>query len=517
MTIGRPQMDKQIRGYNQGGIADLDAFEPTESGSSSADYDSKLKEIMSLMSARSSTAPSKESIGAYEKQLRDIYGPRRERNFYDMASSVGAAMLRADPTAGAFRSLGLGLAEYNEEDRKRRAQEKAEDRAIAMKAFELAKSDEASATKMINDYALYKAKQKPDNKIAFYKVATPGGVKLAGKVYLEGEKIPLTEQEASMFRNYITEADASSGGGWKVPGGGLTATWRTAEDARKVIKGLGLSEDSVNFDSAVSQITAPSDEMVGKPIIVGGAYAELSPLVQGDDVFNVMLAASKAAGTPLMQTHAQLRIEALAKDQNRQVQVQYEVLPSIESAMELIRTDPNVKTGQLTPYVLPIRNAMSQIFNINDPYVTSLNRLDSVSNYMAPKMRTPGSGSTSNMEFDAYKQAILSMKNTEKANYISLYAFKKMAENVKRMLDKEAELLISGEFSSLPELNAELKKYDPGLFEKPPADLDLNNEQALTAWVDSLPEGAVISNPNRSIFDTEDPYVIKGWTPREVK
>jgi hypothetical protein len=231
----------------------------------------------------------------------------------------------------------------------------------------------------------------------------------------------------------------------------------------------------------------------------------------------VMLAASKAAGTPLMQTHAQLRIEALAKDQNRQVQVQYEVLPSVESAMELIRTDPNVKTGQLTPYVLPIRNAMAQIFNIDDPYVTSLNRLDSVSNYMAPKMRTPGSGSTSNMEFDAYKQAILSMKNTEKANYISLYAFKKMAENVKKMLDKEAELLISGEFSSLPELNAELKKHDPGLFEKPPADLDLNNEQALTAWVDSLPEGAVISNPNRSIFDTEDPYVIKGWTPREVK
>ena len=109
------------------------------------------------------------------------------------------------------------------------------------------------------------------------------------------------------------------------------------------------------------------------------------------------------------------------------------------------------------------------------------------------------------------------MKNTEKANYISLYAFKKMAENVKRMLDKEAELLISGEFSSLPELNAELKKYDPGLFEKPPADLDLNNEQALTAWVDSLPEGSVISNPNRSIFDTEDPYVITGWTTREVK
>jgi len=66
MTIGRPQMEKQIRGYNGGGITDLDAFEPTGSSSSSSEYDDKLKEIMELMSARSSTAPSAESIGAYE-------------------------------------------------------------------------------------------------------------------------------------------------------------------------------------------------------------------------------------------------------------------------------------------------------------------------------------------------------------------------------------------------------------------------------------------------------------------
>ena len=511
-------MNKQIRGYNQGGgIADLDAFDSDGSVSASAEYDTKLKEIMDLMSAKSPSAPSQKNIKAYEDQLRNIYGQRKKRNFYDMASTVGSAMLRADPTAGTFRSLGLGLAEYDQQEQKLRSQERAEDRSIAMKAFEMAKADEAAATKMINDYSLYKAKQKPDNKISFYEVSAPGGVSLGGKIYQQGEKIPLTEAEASSFRTFITEADSSSGSGWKVPAGGLTATWRTPENARQVIKGLGLSEDNPNFDSAVSQIIAPSDDMVGKPIIVGGAYAELTPLVQGDDVFNVMLAASKAAGSPLMKTYSEKRIEALAKDQNKQIQVQQEVLPSIESAMDLIRTDPNVETGQLTPYVLPIRNAMTQIFNINDPYVTSLNRLDSVSNYMAPKMRTPGSGSTSNLEFNAYKQAILSMQNTAKANYISLYAFKKMSENVKRMLDKEAELLISGEYPDLGSLNAELNKNDPGLFEKPPADLDLSSDQAISSWVDSLPEGAVIVNPNRSIFDTDDSYVIKGWVPRGGK
>ena len=130
MTIGRSQMNKQIRGYNQGGgIADLDAFDSDGSVSASAEYDTKLKEIMDLMSAKSPSAPSQKNIKAYEDQLRNIYGQRKKRNFYDMASTVGSAMLRADPTAGTFRSLGLGLAEYDQQEQKLRSQERAEDRS----------------------------------------------------------------------------------------------------------------------------------------------------------------------------------------------------------------------------------------------------------------------------------------------------------------------------------------------------------------------------------------------------
>jgi hypothetical protein len=44
-------------------------------------------------------------------------------------------------------------------------------------------------------------------------------------------------------------------------------------------------------------------------------------------------------------------------------------------------------------------------------------------------MRPAGSGSTSDMEFKAYQQAILDLGNSKFANYINLYSLKKMTEN----------------------------------------------------------------------------------------
>jgi hypothetical protein len=51
--------------------------------------------------------------------------------------------------------------------------------------------------------------------------------------------------------------------------------------------------------------------------------------------------------------------------------------------------------------------------------------LRSISYKLAPKMRAPGSGSTSDTEFKAYQQAILDIGNTPFANYLSLYSMKK--------------------------------------------------------------------------------------------
>ena len=60
------------------------------------------------------TTPSLDkSFAKYKKQLSEIYGRRPRPTIYDLASTVGGAMLAADPTTGAFRSAGIGLAQFN--------------------------------------------------------------------------------------------------------------------------------------------------------------------------------------------------------------------------------------------------------------------------------------------------------------------------------------------------------------------------------------------------------------------
>ena len=136
-----------------------------------------------------------------------------------------------------------------------------------------------------------------------------------------------------------------------------------------------------------------------------------------------------------------------------------------------------------------------------------LETLQATSNFLAPKMRPVGSGSTSDMEFRAYQQAALYLGNTPEANYISLYAFKKMAENGVRLNQLEQELLTSNKYTSMQQVNEKLNDSDSGIFEKWTG--DPNDEEAILEFYNGLPDGAVIIN--NGIWDSPSPYIIKGW------
>ena len=58
------------------------------------------------------------SFDKYSKRLAPYFSQSTRPTFYDMASDIGKAMLSADPTAGAFRSAGIGFSNFNERLRK---------------------------------------------------------------------------------------------------------------------------------------------------------------------------------------------------------------------------------------------------------------------------------------------------------------------------------------------------------------------------------------------------------------
>jgi hypothetical protein len=190
------------------------------------------------------------------------------------------------------------------------------------------------------------------------------------------------------------------------------------------------------------------------------------------------------------------------------------VLPEVERALSII-TELNkegVKTGVITNALLPFQSAFKQIFGTDEPTVAQLESLVGISNLLATKIRPVGSGSTSDMEFAAYRRAILDLGNTPEANYIALYVYKKMTKNSIEYNRVEQEALTSGDFINAKQVNDKIKELDTGIFFKFTG--DANDEAAVKAYLDSVPDGEVVINrdPNGvKLVEGEGPYLIQGF------
>lgn len=455
------------------------------------------------------TPPSAETIQQYETMLGNIYqGADQDPNIYDLASTLGASILSADPSAGAFRSMGTGFAQYGLEQKKRRQQMQAERRAIAMKAFELAKTDEDAANNLMNKYALEVAKLDMDNNWENYYVIAEEGITVGTQYYPQGMMAPLTKREARPLRGKILKG---SGDGVKVPAAGTVARFSTREDAMKQVKALGLNENMPNFDRAVQQITAINDAAIGSDVIQAGKYMELRPLVQNGIVIDILLSPSTGSVVPGFETIRKDRLKLLAKHTDDYQSKTLQVLPTVERAMDQIMG--GAPTGKGSEIFMPVRQLARQLFGVSDPGLLALEDVMAIANYLAPKQRPAGSGSTSDMEFKAYMNALLSLGKTPEANYIALYAYKKMTENSIALNEKETELLSNSRVNDMAVVNAQLKDLDKGIFVKLPETIEKDDEEAVMSWYESLEDGQVIDNTD-GLFADPSPFVIVGWEKR---
>jgi hypothetical protein len=109
---------------------------------------------------------------------------------------------------------------------------------------------------------------------------------------------------------------------------------------------------------------------------------------------------------------------------------------------------------------------------------------------LAPAMREKGSGSTSDMEFKAYMKAAVSLSDTPKSNYISLYMLQKIKENANMLLALRKDLLYDGKTAA--EIENAVDEADPGIF-KTYEGLTSNQEEE-DAWVATLKRGDVVYN-----------------------
>jgi hypothetical protein len=207
----------------------------------------------------------------------------------------------------------------------------------------------------------------------------------------------------------------------------------------------------------------------------------------------------------------------------KQRQVMNDLLPTLESAMQVIFDNPNT-TGAFQEFTLPIRSFLSSAFGFSNEELSDQLLLNAISNKLAPQMRPVGSGSTSDMEFKAYKSAILTMGNTGKANYLTLYSLDKTTRNAAEELQLRKTLLSQNKSETY--IANEMAKLDKGIYEKfegigakkENGDVKYSTVEeyvaARNSWKNSLRGGSVILNKDedgRKIFPNAGTFIIKGW------
>jgi hypothetical protein len=175
MTIGRPQMYKEIKGYQAGGIADLSPTSPLMAANPSLvpnplptamsvpstafpkvlatdteEIDATTKMLMDLLKPKD----YEEERSKYEQRFSSLIPDRKRLNFYDLASELGAAILSRPQDEGAFTGIGIGFGNFQKRVSQADAEERKQRQAFAMKAAELAMTDEKEAEKFIKQYAV---------------------------------------------------------------------------------------------------------------------------------------------------------------------------------------------------------------------------------------------------------------------------------------------------------------------------------------------------------------------------
>ena len=165
--------------------------------------------------------------------------------------------------------------------------------------------------------------------------------------------------------------------------------------------------------------------------------------------------------------------------------------PRIEMVMNTLLG--GTKTGIVEEFLLPFRAFMIQTVGATPKEVENMSAQELIQKSafaLAPSMREQGSGSTSDLEFKAYMKAAVSLSNTPKSNYISLYMLKKIKENASMLLGVRQDALYDGKTEA--EIQQIVDEKDPGIF-KTYKGLTTNQEEE-DAWVATLKRGDVIYN-----------------------
>ena len=102
MAIGRPQMEEQIKGLQEGGATDEDPF------TGPIDTSSIDPNVLRLMLLQANQPTYEERLEKYQQRLAPQASDVPKTDLYDVASALGSAIL-SSPSRNAYVGIGQGF------------------------------------------------------------------------------------------------------------------------------------------------------------------------------------------------------------------------------------------------------------------------------------------------------------------------------------------------------------------------------------------------------------------------
>ena len=252
---------------------------------------------------------------------------------------------------------------------------------------------------------------------------------------------------------------------YKASGASDSINYMTNASAIKYLNDKGMASTTPGFDALVERLTTEDPALIGTPHITSGKPSAINFNSIDGVIVGATINQIKGSDRTNYADYKIKKLADIAKNDKDYINKITGFIPNLKNAMEVL-LDPSVKTGGMEGALLETKTMLKGLFGFTDEDLSSQQFLQSISNKLAPLMRPVGSGSTSDMEFDAYRKAILSLGNGKYANYLNLYTMKKMTENGLNLNRLEKSLYLDPRGFSQAYIDQKIDEFDKGIFVK---------------------------------------------------
>ena len=210
----------------------------------------------------------------------------------------------------------------------------------------------------------------------------------------------------------------------KTQGTGQALNYMTKEQATQFLSDRGVTPDIAGYNQFFDLVVIDDENLLDTPVIFAGKPMEFNFVSDGSQIKSIVTNQIKGAPTDSNFVTKQKKIENINKN-DKTISNMTTLFPRLEQAMNiLLNKDVTTGFGQTEPF-MTLKQGLKTLFGLRDDDLADQQIIQSLSFQLAPLMRPPGSGSTSDMEFKAYQKGILSLGNEKKRLLIQMLVYLK--------------------------------------------------------------------------------------------